>query len=101
MLAVAVALRPAEYDFGAEAPDGSAWEPFPDAPDSWPARGQFETNPKLLLDENDWRMVRLWGLFTKGHLPDSGGAIEQPSVMLEAFDVMEAAASRIRERSHR
>lgn len=89
MLAVAVALRPAEYEFGAEAPDDSAWELFGE---------EYKTNPKFLLGESDFDMVTLWTLYRQGHLPDSGGAAEQPAIMLDAFGAMEATATKLSKR---
>ena len=87
MLAVAVALSPASYDFGAESPDGSSWEVLGE---------EYKTNPKLLLDEGDFEMVTLWSLYRAGHLPAAGGTLDQPSMMLDAFAVMESAERKLR-----
>lgn len=81
-----MALRPAEYDFGAEAPDGSAWEIFGE---------EYKTNPKLLLNEEDFAMTSVWILYRQGHLPDEGGVLQQPAVMIDALQTMEAAAATI------
>jgi hypothetical protein len=89
MVAVAVALRPAEYDFGAEPPDGSAWELFGE---------RYETNPKLLLGDSERAMLSIWSLYRQGHLPEAGGIMCQAAVMVEALQAMDAAAAKITER---
>lgn len=86
MLAVAVALRPADFDFGAESPDGSPWQIFGE---------RHETNPKHRLDDGDLQMVTVWAQYRQGHLPDAGGVLDQSAAMLEALGIMEDAAARI------
>lgn len=85
---MAVASSPADFEGGAEAPDGSAWELFGE---------RFETNPKHLLGEGDFEMLRFWRLYQVGHLPEDGGVMRQAAVMLEAFDVMTAAERDLRD----
>lgn len=51
-------------------------------------------------------MLRLWRLFRGGLSysslpPDAGGALDQPAVMIEAFDAMSAAADHILEERRR
>lgn len=93
MLAVAVASRPADFEGDAEAPDGSAWELFGEL---------YPTNPRLLLTDADFQMLRFWRLYQGGgygggHLPDDGGVMDQAAIMLDAFDVMTVAARALRE----
>lgn len=45
-------------------------------------------------------MVRLWnywrgGLGLSARMPDPGGLLDQPAAMVEAFDVMSAAAAEL------
>lgn len=48
-------------------------------------------------------MIRLWRLyqgsgFGPGHLPQRGGVLDQPVIMLEAFDLMSAAEAELKEK---
>lgn len=48
-------------------------------------------------------MLRLWRLyqgsgFGPGPMPERGGALDQPTIMLEAFDIMSAAEAELKER---
>lgn len=71
----------------------------------------FDENPRKLLSDGDFEMVRLWraahppagriagmagGIIpVTGHLPESGGYGEQAAVMLDAFDAMSAAEAEL------
>lgn len=86
MLAVAVALRPAEFDYGAEIPDGSEQQIFGE---------RYSSNPKELLDESDFEMLEIWSQYRRGYLPDDGGVMDQAAIMLEALALMESTAIRV------
>lgn len=44
-------------------------------------------------------VLKLWGrCFEKKALPFSGGVLEQPAWLMEAFDVIEQARAEVRER---
>lgn len=49
-----------------------------------------------------WDMLRLWRLsqggMARGWLPDPGGTLDQPRVMLEAFAVMSAVEHELTKR---
>jgi len=67
--------------------DGSCWELFGE---------KYHTNPRFLLGPGDVDMINLWRLFQGGgmgggHLPDSGGVIDQPAIMMDAFTIMDKA----------
>lgn len=69
--------------------DGSWWEV---------AGIRYRRNPRRRVTGDDLAMVRLWGLyrgggFGPGHLPDAGGAGDQPAIMLDAFAIMSAVAA--------
>jgi len=88
---VAVTLQPEDYDFDETAPDGSAWELFGD---------RYPRNPRLLVTPESEAMVTIWSMwrgggFGSGHLPDAGGSLDQPAIMLDAFGIMEAAAKEL------
>ena len=88
---MAVAARPGHFEGGAEAADGSAWELFGE---------RHETNPKLLLGQDEAEMVRLWrmtrgGDFGQGPMPEAGGVMDQAAIMLDAFAVMSAAEAEL------
>ncbi len=93
MLAVAVSLKPEEFDCGPDPPDGGpGWELFGEL---------YPQNPKMEVQDGDFEMVRLWSLYRPGmtgvgHLPDAGGTLDQPPIMLEAFDAMSHAAALLR-----
>ncbi len=59
----------------------------------------YPTNPRLELTPNDLDMVRLWRLFQggmgPGHLPDAGGVLDQPALMLDAFAYMNAVEAQL------
>jgi hypothetical protein len=64
----------------------------------------YDTNPRFLLSENDLEMVSLWRLFqgsefASGYLPDSGGVMEQPAIMMDAFAVMNHAEAELTKKS--
>lgn len=52
----------------------------------------FDTNPRFLLSQGDYDMLRLWRLFAPGmgagYLPDYGGVLDQSSVMMDAYAFM-------------
>ena len=81
-----IALEPAGFQGGARPPDGGA---------GWVVgEEEFGTNPRLLLTDGDWAMVRLWrcwrgGGMGGGILPERGGVFDQAAVMLDAFDYMD------------
>jgi hypothetical protein len=83
-LAVAVSLHPDWYSGGERSPDGSPWEIL---------GVRYDTNPRLQLKPEDGDMIRLWRLYQGGmngvgHLPDGGGTLDQPALMLDAFGLM-------------
>ena len=91
MLAVAVSVRPRDFEFGQEF---TLENPSPD--DVWELFGEgYRVNPRYLVTDNDREMVRLWRLFKEGHLPESGGTGEQAAAMLDAFGIMTAAESEL------
>lgn len=69
-----------------QAPDGSAWEVLGDL---------YPINPRFLLSEDDFDMLRLWQMFQSsfgaGYLPESGGVMDQPAIMLDALLIMNGA----------
>ncbi len=69
-----------------QAPDGSQWEVLGDL---------YSINPRFLLSEDDYDMLRLWQMFQSsfgaGHLPEGGGVMDQPALMLDAYAAMSAA----------
>jgi len=103
MVAVAVAVRPGDFRGGEAAPDGSAWELFGE---------RHERNPRLGVPDWAWAMVQIWrqcrpmpalirgmaagAIPVVGPLPGSGGAGDQAAVMLDALDLMDEAAARMR-----
>lgn len=87
-----MALRHDDFDGGAEAPDGSAWELLGE---------EYKTNPKFLLCEGDFAMLRLWRLYQGGHLPDDGGVMAQAAIMLDAFDEMTVVERELRDEQER
>lgn len=62
----------------------------------------FYRNPILRLRQSDMDMVGLWRLYEMyGLLPDPGGALDQPMIMLEAFGVMSAKRAELERDRHR
>ncbi len=61
----------------------------------------YTENPRFLLTEADFEMVRLWRLFRSGwgagYLPDPGGVLDQPNAMLDAFALMSEAEATLEE----
>lgn len=93
-IAVAIAIKPQEFNCGRDAPDGSEWELFGE---------YYKENPKYDLPEEYMEMVRLWMLFDReagGFLPESGGSIEQAAIMMEAFGIMTSARSQLQKKNH-
>ena len=63
-------VRPGDYRGGREPPDPAL---------KWRVGGEtFEENPRFLLTDADWEMVRLWRMAFPGtgagHLPEAGGS---------------------------
>ena len=60
----------------------------------------YATNPRDLVPDDLWPVVQLWqvcrGEFGYAHLPDGGGASEQPSWTMDAFAVLAAADAELR-----
>ena len=59
---------------------------------------RFDDNPKFAIPPGYHDMVTLWRMFAggglaPGYLPDRGGAIDQPAIMIDAF----AAMSRVKQ----
>lgn len=78
-------------------PDGSRWEIA--------VNGEAVTatvNPREWLPAWVWGMVQLWRLFQGGMgigpLPDPGGTMDQPCIMLDAFAVMSSIEAELREK---
>lgn len=92
---MAVALRPTLFlgdDDDPTAADGSCWVLFEE---------EYPTNPRLLVDAEGWAMLRVWtycrstGFGGAGHLPNEGGVLDQPIIMLDALAEMTHAESQI------
>ncbi len=45
-----------------------------------------------------WRMYQGGGMGGVGHLPDPGGSMDQPVVMIEAFNLMSNIEAELREK---
>lgn len=68
-------------------------------PPGWedPITGElYEENPRHTVPEETWRIVRLWRIwrgdgFGRGPLPFGGGPMQQPAVLLDAFEVLDGA----------
>lgn len=47
-----------------------------------------------------WEMVKLWRMYQGGMgaglLPDAGGLMDQPVIMMEAFDIMSSAEAELK-----
>jgi hypothetical protein len=78
-MAVMIANNLSDFSGDKYAPDGSNWQLDNQI---------YETNPRLLLSDNDFEMVNLWQMFKEGHLPDSGGMMDQAAIMIDAFIIM-------------
>ncbi len=83
---MAVALFPESYDCGDDPPDGGP---------GWQIAGiVYPKNPKRLLEGWEREMLQIWRLwqggFGPGHLPDSGGSLDQAAIMLDALAIMDA-----------
>lgn len=81
-----IALEPAGFQGGARPADGG--------PGFYVGDELYRTNPRLLLTDGDWSMVRLWRLWRGGGmgvglLPEPGGVFDQAAVMLDAFEYMD------------
>ena len=84
---MAVAVRPRDFDYGIEY---TSEHPAPH--DVWELFGEgYRVNPRHLVIEDDFEMVRVWRLFQQGHLPDVGGVMDQAAAMIDAFEIMAAA----------
>lgn len=93
---MACALRPADFAGGPDAPDGKGWILGNDT---------YDTNPRLLIGPGERAMIRLWRA-ARGHygnglgggivLPEAGGLLDQAAILLDAFDVMDAAEAQLR-----
>lgn len=57
-------------------------------------------NPRALVPEDLWPVVQLWHMcrseFGYGHLPDGGGASDQPAWTMDAFSILAAADAELR-----
>ena len=75
---------------------------FIDREGPWEIDGEVYTNnPAELITSDTETALQLWQLCRDKegglrHLPDNGGAAEQPCALLRAFAVMEAALTRFR-----
>ena len=63
----------------------------------------YDTNPRHHLDQGYFDMITLWQLFQGsdygvGHLPDSGGVMEQTAIMMDAFAIMNKAEAELKKR---
>lgn len=72
------------HEFGLRLPDGGPFEIGGDF---------YETNPRFGLPAWTQAMVQSWQLYLGGglglgYLPDAGGALDQPAIMMEAFRYM-------------
>ncbi len=101
-VAVAVALNPEHFDCGEEPPDGGIT--LEDGTKvGWEVAGEgYETNPKMRLTADDWQMFWLWRTCCPeegpGYLPDAGGVMDQPAIMMDAFGAFRRATSELRKR---
>ena len=61
----------------------------------------FDHNPRSLVDEDDYALVRLHDQCDMGMggrvWPDGRGLLDQPNLLIEAFDVIAGAKARARE----
>lgn len=61
-------------------------------------------NPREWLPSYAFHMLQLWrmyqggGMGGVGHLPDVGGTMDQPVVMIEAFNLMSGIEAELREK---
>lgn len=98
MVAVAVALRPAEFDAMEDADGravgGGGWQIGDTV---------YEFNPARNLTAEVWADFHLWrrsrsDMGGTAHLPEAGGLLEQAVVNLEVFDTCERAHALLKER---
>lgn len=84
---MAVAVRPRDFNYGSEHTSED-----PATHDVWELFGEgYRVNPRHLVTDDDLDMIRLWRLFQQGHLPDTGGVMDQPAAMIDGFGIMAAA----------
>lgn len=89
---MAVVLFPESFSCGDTPPDnGEGWEICGEI---------YKTNPKNLLEPQIFDMVTLWrayqGGMGSGILPDGGGLLDQANIMIEAFNIMSYAETRLK-----
>jgi hypothetical protein len=76
---------------GRRASDGSFWELFGE---------RYPVNPMFVVEPWAMEMIRLWRLFQGGtgvgYLPRAGGTLDQPYILLDAFNVMSLAEEELR-----
>lgn len=90
---MAVAVEPDAFAI-AEVEPGWRWQA---GPFTW------DRNPKGMLDDGAYDMIRLWRLYQgggmgAGYLPDAGGTMDQAAVMIGAFAVMSRVEAQIKPR---
>lgn len=97
MCAVVVALRPDNYAGADEDDDG---EGDGDEDESWNVCGEiYHEHPAHRVGEAEramlevWRLCRTSSMGTVGHLPEGGGVVDQPAILMEAIRVCDAAAA--------
>lgn len=97
-MAVAVALRPAEFDAMEDADGrsvgGGGWRI---------GETLYEYNPARRLTAEDWADVTFWrwsrdGMGGRAHLPDAGGLNDQAVVNLEILDACDAAYALLKDK---
>jgi hypothetical protein len=91
-VAVAVAANYKDFDYGLESPDGSPWVIDGE---------EFQTNPKYLLDSNDFLMIDIWRHYRSDMagsriLPEAGGYMDQIHIMMQAFKYMDSVYERLK-----
>lgn len=96
-LAVALSLFPDSYDYGAEfTPERPSPTPV------WEIDGEpYRVNPHHLVPQGLLELLPIWrlwqgGAMAPGHLPDSGGTLDQAACMIDAFRVMDRAEARLK-----
>ncbi|NUB24308.1 hypothetical protein [Azospirillum brasilense] len=76
---------------------------------------RYQRNPRYLLTDAEWDMVRFWRAYrptpgriggmaagvipVAGHLPEAGGYGDQAAIMLDAFEIMSAAEAEMADES--
>lgn len=55
---------------------------------------QLYSCPRQTLRENAWdwnRLLMLYGMYTKGHLPNAGAVVDQSNLLIQAFRILDDA----------